>query len=220
MPSKRCVVLQKRSTAFVQSLPFAPLALPLPPRAALCRGNSQTPVPRREHRHLSQRQSSVSLVQVSAPVAAIIYSAEPLWGAGLAYWLLGERWGPLGWAGAGFCERPWHISACTMAQSSIPRAAQATVEHDYTTLQETGLSNTVYSFLNISGNLDRRCGHHRVQPGGAAGRQQRRARRPQEGDLTGASSGYCHCRGRNDDRARWRASSGIDGGNGCSGSRM
>lgn len=46
MPSKRCVVLQKRSTAFVQSLSFAPLALPLPPRAALCRGNSQPPVPR------------------------------------------------------------------------------------------------------------------------------------------------------------------------------
>ena len=32
-----------------------------------------------------------ALKDVSAPVAAIIYSAEPLWGAGLAYCLLGER---------------------------------------------------------------------------------------------------------------------------------
>ncbi len=39
-------------------------------------------------------------VQVSSPVAAIIYTAEPLWGAGLAYALLGERWGALGWVGA------------------------------------------------------------------------------------------------------------------------
>lgn len=96
------MILQKRSTTFVQKLSFAPLALPLPPRAALCRRNSQTPVPLREHGQLSRPESSVSLLQVSAPVAAIIYSAEPLWGAGLAYWLLGERWGPLGWAGAGF----------------------------------------------------------------------------------------------------------------------
>lgn len=41
-----------------------------------------------------------ALKEVSAPVAAIIYSAEPLWGAGLAWCLLDERWGPLGWAGA------------------------------------------------------------------------------------------------------------------------
>ena len=37
---------------------------------------------------------------MSSPVAAIIYTAEPLWGAGLAYALLGERWGALGWLGA------------------------------------------------------------------------------------------------------------------------
>ena len=37
---------------------------------------------------------------VSAPTAALIYSSEPLWGAGLAFLVLGERWGPTGGAGA------------------------------------------------------------------------------------------------------------------------
>mmetsp|Transcript_20667 Transcript_20667/g.62280 ORF Transcript_20667/g.62280 Transcript_20667/m.62280 type:complete len:473 (+) Transcript_20667:213-1631(+) len=41
-----------------------------------------------------------ALKHVSSPVAAIIYTAEPLWGAGLAYAILGERWGALGWVGA------------------------------------------------------------------------------------------------------------------------
>merc|ERR1712094_131913 len=37
---------------------------------------------------------------VSAPMAALIYSSEPLWGAGLSFLVLGERWGPTGVAGA------------------------------------------------------------------------------------------------------------------------
>merc|ERR1719194_376662 len=37
---------------------------------------------------------------VSAPMAALIYSSEPLWGAGLSFLVLGERWGPAGVAGA------------------------------------------------------------------------------------------------------------------------
>ena len=37
---------------------------------------------------------------VSAPMAALIYSSEPLWGAGLSFLVLGERWGPAGGAGA------------------------------------------------------------------------------------------------------------------------
>lgn len=41
-----------------------------------------------------------ALKQVSAPLAALIYTAEPLWGAGFAWLLLGERWGPTGWIGA------------------------------------------------------------------------------------------------------------------------
>jgi drug/metabolite transporter (DMT)-like permease len=41
-----------------------------------------------------------SLKEVSAPLAALIYSAEPLWGAAFAWVLLDERWGAQGWVGA------------------------------------------------------------------------------------------------------------------------
>ena len=41
-----------------------------------------------------------SLKHVSATLAALIYSAEPLWGAGFAWVLLGDRWGGQGWVGA------------------------------------------------------------------------------------------------------------------------
>ncbi|KAF7827667.1 EamA domain containing protein [Senna tora] len=37
---------------------------------------------------------------VSATETAIIYGLEPLWGAGFAWFLLGERWGASGWIGA------------------------------------------------------------------------------------------------------------------------
>lgn len=30
----------------------------------------------------------------------MVYTLEPLWGAGFAWLLLGERWGPMGWVGA------------------------------------------------------------------------------------------------------------------------
>ena len=41
-----------------------------------------------------------ALKQVSAPLAALIYSSEPLWGAMFAWVVAGERWGPKGWWGA------------------------------------------------------------------------------------------------------------------------
>ena len=41
-----------------------------------------------------------ALKEVSAPLAALIYSAEPLWGAAGAWVLLGDRWGAQGWVGA------------------------------------------------------------------------------------------------------------------------
>lgn len=41
-----------------------------------------------------------ALKEVSAPLAALIYTAEPLWGAGFAWVLLDERWGAQGWVGA------------------------------------------------------------------------------------------------------------------------
>ncbi|KAI3463692.1 hypothetical protein Pfo_020355 [Paulownia fortunei] len=37
---------------------------------------------------------------VSATETAVIYGLEPLWGAGFAWFLLGERWGLAGWIGA------------------------------------------------------------------------------------------------------------------------
>ncbi|GAA0145445.1 hypothetical protein LIER_05637 [Lithospermum erythrorhizon] len=37
---------------------------------------------------------------VSATETAVIYGMEPLWGAGFAWFLLGERWGAAGWIGA------------------------------------------------------------------------------------------------------------------------
>lgn len=37
---------------------------------------------------------------VSATETAIIYGLEPVWGAGFAWFLLGERWGATGWIGA------------------------------------------------------------------------------------------------------------------------
>lgn len=37
---------------------------------------------------------------VSATETAIVYGLEPVWGAGFAWFLLGERWGRIGWIGA------------------------------------------------------------------------------------------------------------------------
>lgn len=37
---------------------------------------------------------------VSATETAIIYGLEPVWGAGFAWFILGERWGLSGWIGA------------------------------------------------------------------------------------------------------------------------
>ncbi|XP_061366032.1 uncharacterized protein LOC133309286 [Gastrolobium bilobum] len=41
-----------------------------------------------------------AMCDVSATETAIIYGLEPVWGAGFAWFLLGERWGPTGWIGA------------------------------------------------------------------------------------------------------------------------
>ncbi|GMH20333.1 hypothetical protein Nepgr_022174 [Nepenthes gracilis] len=41
-----------------------------------------------------------AMCDVSATETAIIYGLEPVWGAGFAWFLLGERWGVTGWMGA------------------------------------------------------------------------------------------------------------------------
>ena len=52
-----------------------------------------------------------ALKEVSAPLSALIYTAEPLWGAGFAWVLLDERWGLQGWVGAALI-----VSACLASQ--------------------------------------------------------------------------------------------------------
>lgn len=42
----------------------------------------------------------VALRDVTSTEAAIIYTMEPVLGAGMAFAVLGERWGPMGWVGA------------------------------------------------------------------------------------------------------------------------
>ncbi|KAL0296625.1 UNVERIFIED_CONTAM: hypothetical protein Sradi_6714600 [Sesamum radiatum] len=41
-----------------------------------------------------------AMCDVSATETAIVYGLEPVWGAGFAWFLLGERWGVGGWIGA------------------------------------------------------------------------------------------------------------------------
>ncbi|XP_023644340.1 uncharacterized protein LOC17895345 [Capsella rubella] len=41
-----------------------------------------------------------AMCDVSASDTAVIYGLEPLWGAGFAWFILGERWGTAGWIGA------------------------------------------------------------------------------------------------------------------------
>ncbi|KAF5793971.1 putative EamA domain-containing protein [Helianthus annuus] len=41
-----------------------------------------------------------SMRDVSATETAIVYGLEPVWGAGFAWFFLGERWGVSGWFGA------------------------------------------------------------------------------------------------------------------------
>lgn len=68
-----------------------------------------------------------ALKEVSAPLAALIYTAEPLWGAGLAWVLLDERWGTQGWIGAAII-----VLASLSAQLGgdvAEHAPTATIEH-------------------------------------------------------------------------------------------
>lgn len=53
----------------------------------------------------------VALQDVSSVEASIIYTLEPVIGAAFAFVALGERWGPLGWAGAGLI-----VTSCLATQ--------------------------------------------------------------------------------------------------------
>ena len=45
-------------------------------------------------------QTISAMQDVSAPLAALIYCSEPIWGAFFAWTILGEHWGSTGWVGA------------------------------------------------------------------------------------------------------------------------
>ena len=53
----------------------------------------------------------VALKDVSATLAAITYSAEPVWGALFAYQVLGDRFGTYGYLGAAMV-----VCSCLVAQ--------------------------------------------------------------------------------------------------------
>lgn len=79
---------------------------------------------------------------VSATETAIIYGLEPVWGAGFAWFRLGERWGTVGWIGAGFV-----LAGSVMVQilgSFTPYKPQedtlASMEDEHRTSKGTGLT--------------------------------------------------------------------------------
>lgn len=68
-----------------------------------------------------------SLKEVSSPLAALIYTAEPVWGSLFAYLFLEERWGALGWVGA----------ALIIASSLFSQLAGDTEKHNDSIKGET-----------------------------------------------------------------------------------
>lgn len=54
-----------------------------------------------------------AMCDVSATETAIIYGLEPVWGAGFAWFLLGERWGISGWIGAALVLGKVISSSCS-----------------------------------------------------------------------------------------------------------
>lgn len=65
------------------------------------------------------------LQDVSSTEAAIIYTLEPVFGASLAYVMLGERWGTSGWVGAGLI-----VASCLAAQLMGVEDLDHTAKHD------------------------------------------------------------------------------------------
>lgn len=67
----------------------------------------------------------IALQDVSSTEAAIIYTLEPVFGASLAYVMLGERWGTSGWLGAGLI-----VASCLAAQLMGVEDLDHTAKHD------------------------------------------------------------------------------------------
>ncbi|KAK1416055.1 hypothetical protein QVD17_31843 [Tagetes erecta] len=66
-----------------------------------------------------------SMRNVSATEAAIVYGLEPVWGAGFAWFFLGERWGVSGWFGAALV-----LGGSLMVQIIGASSASSSVKYD------------------------------------------------------------------------------------------
>lgn len=64
---------------------------------------------------------------ISAPLAALIYTSEPLWGALFAWTLLGEHWGATGWLGA-FLIVASSLAAQLSTGDEVPEEERPTVQ--------------------------------------------------------------------------------------------
>lgn len=67
----------------------------------------------------------IALRDVPSTDAAIIYTLEPVLGAAFAYVALGERWGPIGWVGAGLI-----VASTAFAQLHGKEEAEESVSID------------------------------------------------------------------------------------------
>ncbi|KAM3319963.1 hypothetical protein P3S67_007163 [Capsicum chacoense] len=71
-----------------------------------------------------------AMCNVSATETAIIYGLEPVWGAGFAWFLLGERWGLSGWIGAAFVLGGSLSVQIFGASSSLSGQAEKVIQDD------------------------------------------------------------------------------------------
>ncbi|XVF43617.1 hypothetical protein PTKIN_Ptkin02bG0054600 [Pterospermum kingtungense] len=81
---------------------------------------------------------------VSATETAIIYGLEPVWGAGFAWFLLGERWGAAGWIGAalvlGGSLTVQILGSSSPSKSSREEERSRKVDHLIVSEKQKGLS--------------------------------------------------------------------------------
>lgn len=66
---------------------------------------------------------------VSAPLAALIYCSEPIWGAFFAWTILGEHWGSTGWVGA-FLIVASSLGAQLNTGDKVPEEERPSVEKE------------------------------------------------------------------------------------------
>lgn len=84
-----------------------------------------------------------AMLDVSATETAIIYGLEPVWGAGFAWFLLGERWGTIGWIGASLVlvgSLMVQIIGCDPSMSKQGEESKKKGDPQFVSDKQTGLS--------------------------------------------------------------------------------